>query len=139
SMVVFTNGEPDREQYRKFKIKFSHKPNDYQMIREVIERRFKNNWPIPDLVIIDGGRGQLNSALSAVSRYKQSSSTNKVNTFVASLAKRFEEIYTQGKIMPISLPHNSPARLLAQAIRDEAHRFAVSYHRLLRLKKLLGS
>lgn len=139
SMVVFTGGQPDKAQYRKFKIKFVHKPNDYQMIREVIARRAKNDWPVPDLMIIDGGRGQLNAARSQVAKYKQSFSSNKVKTFVAALAKRFDQIYCQNRVLPISLPKESPARLLAQQIRDEAHRFAITYHRLLRLKKLLGT
>lgn len=130
SMIVFTNGQPDKGQYRKFKIKFANKPNDYQMIREVIARRAKNNWPVPDLMIIDGGRGQLNAALSQVAKYK-------VKTFVIALAKRFETIYSQNRVLPISLPKESPARLLAQQIRDEAHRFAISYHRLLHSKQLL--
>ena len=131
SMVVFTNGLPDKGEYRKFKIKFENKPNDYQMIREVIARRAKNDWPVPDLMIIDGGRGQLNAALSQVNKYK-------VNTFVVALAKRFDQIYSQNRVLPISLPKESPARLLAQQIRDEAHRFAITYHRLLRSKNLLA-
>lgn len=138
SMVVFTNGLPDKGEYRKFKIKFENKPNDYQMIREVIARRAKNDWPVPDLMIIDGGRGQLNAALSQVTKYKQSFSSNKVNTFVVALAKRFDQIYSQNRVLPISLPKESPARLLAQQIRDEAHRFAITYHRLLRSKNLLS-
>lgn len=132
SMVVFTSGQPDKQEYRRFKIKFTHEPNDYEMLREVVARRLKNDWPLPDLMIVDGGRGQLNAALSAVSKHK-------VNTHLISLAKRFEEIYSQDKILPISLPKESPARQLAQAIRDEAHRFAITYHRLLRSKNLLES
>ena len=132
AMVVFTNGTPDKQQYRKFKIKLRNKPNDYLMIREVITRRLKNNWPTPDLMIIDGARGQLNAALSPISK-------SKTSTFVISLAKRFEQIYTQDKVFPISLPKESPARQLAQAIRDEAHRFAITYHRLLRSKNMIGT
>lgn len=132
AMSVFTNGQPDKGEYRKFKIKFTKKPNDYEMLKEIISRRSKNNWPKPDLMIIDGGRGQLNAVLSAISKHS-------LNTYVISLAKRFEEIYTQNRVLPISLPKESPARQLAQAIRDEAHRFAITYHRLLRSKKLLES
>lgn len=130
SMVVFTNGAPDKSQYRKFKIKFTTKPNDYEMIKEVLARRLKNSWAIPDLIIIDGGREQLNAARSITSKYKFA-------TFIASLAKRFEQIYTQDRVLPISLPKESPGRQLAQQIRDEAHRFAITYHRLLRSKQLL--
>lgn len=131
SMVVFTEGKADKSQYRKFKIKFSHKPNDYEMLREVLDRRFNNDWPKPDLVVIDGGRGQLNVALSVVSKYK-------IPTFVVSLAKRLEQIFTQDRVLPISLPKESPARQMTQALRDEAHRFAITYHRLLRSKQLLA-
>ena len=131
AMVVFSGGQPDKSQYRRFRIKFTHKPNDYEMIREVLARRLKNDWHKPDLVIIDGGRGQLNSALSVINKFKKS-------IRVISLAKRFEEIYTPDKILPISLPKESPARQLAQQIRDEAHRFAVTYHRLLRSKRLFS-
>lgn len=130
SMIVFTNGQRDPGEYRKFKIKFTHRPNDYEMMREVIARRLKNDWPVPDLMIIDGGRGQLNAARSTVAKYK-------ANIFVISLAKRFEEIYSPHKVLPITLPSKSPARQLTQQIRDEAHRFAITYHRLLRSKKLL--
>lgn len=130
SMVVLSNGKLDKASYRRFKIKFTHKPNDYEMIREVIARRIKNKWPKPDLVIIDGGRGQLNAALSTIDKYK-------FRTKVVSLAKRLEEIYTPNKILPIKLPRESPARQLAEQIRDEAHRFAITYHRLLRSKQLL--
>ncbi len=132
SMVVFTNGSVDKSAYRKFKIKFVKKPNDYEMLKEVLARRFKNDWPLPDLIIIDGGRGQLNSALSQIARFK-------LNITTISLAKRLEEIYTQDKVFPISLPKESPARQLVQAIRDEAHRFAIAYHRYLRSKKMLES
>ena len=132
SMVVFTSGEIDKTQYRRFKIKFTHKPNDYEMIREVIARRFKNDWPNPDVVVIDGGKGQLNAAASIINKYH-------VKTKLISLAKRLEEIYTEDKVFPISLPKESPARQLVQALRDEAHRFANAYHRLLRSKNLIAS
>lgn len=131
SMAVFTNGLPDKSQYRRFKIKFAHKPDDYEMLREVLTRRLKNKWQLPDLIIVDGGRGQLNSALSILAKFK-------VSIPVISLAKRFEDIYTPKKVIPVSLPKESPARQLLQSIRDEAHRFAVNYHRLLRSKAFLN-
>lgn len=130
SMVVFQNGRPQKKEYRRFRIKFKSTPDDYEMLRETLARRFKNDWPIPDLIIIDGGRGQLNAALSVMSKYKYSIPT-------VSLAKRLEEIFIPERIMPVSLAKESPARQLAQAIRDEAHRFAISYHRLLRSKDFL--
>lgn len=130
SMVVAINGNPDKSQYRRFKIKFTHKPNDFEMIKEVIARRLKNDWPTADLMIIDGGKGQLNSALEMINKYHS-------GIPVVSLAKRLEEIYVPNQQDPISLPKESPARQLAQAIRDEAHRFAITYHRLLRSKDFI--
>src|SRR3989344_3520886 len=132
SMAVFTNGQNEKSQYRRFKIRFSKKANDYQMLKEILSRRFKNKWQLPDLIIIDGGKGQLNSALSILQRLKLAIS-------VISLAKKFEEIYTPYHMLPIKLPKDSPARQLAQEVRDEAHRFAISYHRLLRSKQLLNA
>ena len=132
SMVVFKNGQKSKDQYRKFKIKFSKKPDDYRMLSEVLTRRFKNKWPLPDLIIIDGGKGQLNCALNVLGRFK-------LDIPVISLAKRFEEIYTPYLVLPIRLLKASQARQLSQEIRDEAHRFAISYHRLLRSKQLLNA
>ena len=130
SMVVASFGKIDKGEYRKFKIKFKNTPDDYEMLKEVLSRRFKNDWPKPDLIIIDGGRGQLNASLSILRKFDSAIS-------IASIAKRLEEIYVPDKITPISLPKESPARQLAQEIRDEAHRFAITYHRLLRSKNLL--
>ncbi len=132
SMVVFINGAVEKSEYRRFRIKFSNKPNDYQMLQEVITRRLKNSWPQPDLMIIDGGRGQLNAALSILAKFKSG------DIQVASLAKRLEQIFIPDKILPIALPKESPARQLAQAVRDEAHRFAITYHRHLRSKAFLS-
>ncbi len=132
SMVVLTNGKVDKSQYRRFKIKYKHTPDDFEMMREVLARRIKNDWPKPDVIIIDGGRGQLNAAISIVNKYQY-------QTTVVSLAKRLEEIYTPDKVLPISLPKESPARQLAQQIRDEAHRFAITYHRKLRSKSFLNT
>lgn len=130
SMVVFENGRSRKEQYRRFKIKYSKKPNDYEMIREVLTRRLKNDWPLPDLIIIDGGRGQLNVAQNVLSKFK-------LTIPVVSLAKRFEEIYMPQKVMPLALNAASPTRQLFEQIRNEAHRFAITYHRLLRSKDFL--
>lgn len=130
SMVVFTNGVADKSQYRKFKIKLLDTPNDYLMLQEVLSRRIKNSWPKADVIIIDGGRGQLNTALKVI---KESN----YPTTVISLAKKFEEVYAPDEDLPIRLPKESPARHLAQAIRDEAHRFAIAYHRKLRSQKFI--
>lgn len=130
SMVVFTDGRPSKANYRKFKIKYKSTPDDFEMIREVLSRRFKNNWPDADLIIIDGGRGQLSAAVKIAEKY------NKKIPMV-SLAKKLEQIYTTESPIPISLPKESPSRQLVQALRDEAHRFAITYHRLLRSRQLL--
>ena len=129
SMIVFVNGQSQKSQYRKFRIKFKSSPDDYEMIREVLTRRFKNSWPKPDLIVIDGGRGQLNSAAAVLGRFD-------LDIPLISIAKKFEEIYTVDKLLPLRLEKENPARQLIQAARDEAHRFALSYHRLLRTKKL---
>ena len=129
SMAVFENGQSQKSQYRKFRVKFKNTPDDYEMIREVLVRRFKNSWPKPDLIVIDGGKGQLNAALSILKK-------SAVEIPVIAIAKKFEEIYLAEKPLPLRLEKQNPARQLIQAARDEAHRFALSYHRLLRSKKL---
>lgn len=130
SMVVFIGGKSEKGEYRRFKIKFLNTPNDFEMIKQVLTRRFKNNWPDADLIIIDGGLGQLSSANEAAAKF------NKKMPIVG-LAKKLEQIYTTNSKKPISLPKESPARQLAQAIRDEAHRFAITHHRKLRSKAFL--
>lgn len=132
SMVVFERGKPKPAHYRRFKIKTVAGINDYAMLREVLQRRFKhsiksetstpNTWAIlPDLVLIDGGKGQLNAALSILSEVGSS-------VPVASLAKENEEIFISQKKEPIVLPRSSPGLQLLQRLRDEAHRFAISYY-----------
>jgi len=131
SMAVFTNAAPDKSQYRKFKIKLENKPDDTAMIAEVLKRRFGNNWSKPDLIIIDGGRGQLNCALAAVKWAN-------LEIPVISLAKRFDEIYTSTLKSPLKLEKGEPTLKLLQYLRDEAHRFALNYHRKLRASSLLN-
>lgn len=130
SLVVLTNGEIDKSQYRKFKIKMSGRPNDVGMIREIIRRRLTHpEWFTPDLVLVDGGRGQARAA-------KLETGSWKLEIPVFGLAKRMEWLYPPaGEI--IKLPKRSLSLKLLQKIRDEAHRFAVSYHRKLRDKHLL--
>lgn len=124
SMVVFTKGVKDSSSYRRFKIKVEGKPNDYEMISETLIRRFKHSeWPIPDLIIIDGGKGQLGTFTSLG-----------INIPCLALAKKEEVVYYQNKI--ICLDKSSSALKLLQRIRDEAHRFATNYHKKLRLKSL---
>lgn len=132
SMVVFIAGRPEKGEYRRFKIKFKNTPDDFEMIRETISRRFKNTWPLADLMIIDGGKGQLSSAVEMARKYDKT-------VQIISLAKKLEEIYLPEQPQPIRLPKESPARQLVQALRDEAHRFAITYHRLLRSKAFVKS
>lgn len=146
SMVVFDFGRPKKEDYRKFKIKLKDTPDDYVMIREVLERRFRKtitindnnnkNWPLPDLILIDGGKGQVNAAVAAISNFKFLISKQ---IPIIGLAKRLEEIFLRYQKNPVVLPKNSIALFLLQRIRDEAHRFAVTYHRKLRSKHMTKS
>lgn len=123
SMVVLTNGEIDKKEYRKFKIKTSGRPNDYAMMAEVIRRRFKNSWPKPDLIIVDGGKGQVSAAQLEIKNLK-------LEIPLFGLAKRMEWLYSpEGEV--IKLKRSNPALKLLQKLRDEAHRFAINYHRKL--------
>lgn len=131
SMVVFENGFPKKSEYKKYKIKSAEsKPDDFQSMREVVYRRYKRlkemNLPFPDLIIIDGGKGQLSSAQSILDKLGIEGQN------IVSLAKRIEEVFVVGSSTPILFPSNSNALYFFQRIRDEAHRFAVSYHRKLR-------
>lgn len=136
SKVYFYKGHPDKTKYRRYKIKYSEEsPNDYLMLQEVIRRRLKKigDEPLADIILIDGGRGQLNAALEIFEEYGIEPKC------ILALAKEREEIYIPMKETPIILPDNSPALHLLQQVRDEAHRFAVSYHRRLHQKKVLDS
>lgn len=125
SMVVLTNGEIDKSQYRKFKIRISGNPNDVGMHKEMMRRRLKHpEWPMPDLILVDGGRGQVRGVQTILL------STN-YHIPVFGLAKRMEWLYPpEGEI--IKLSRKSLSLKLLQKIRDEAHRFAINYHRKLR-------
>lgn len=126
SMVRFVNGRPDKPGYRKFRIRDVEGQDDFAMMEEVVFRRYsrlvKERKPLPDLVLIDGGLGQLNSALKAIGDAG-------LMLPVASLAKKDEEIYIPTRTNPLSLPKSDSGLKLLQRCRDEAHRFAVSYHR----------
>ncbi|MCX6786041.1 MAG: GIY-YIG nuclease family protein [Candidatus Komeilibacteria bacterium] len=130
SLVVLTDGEIDTSQYRHFKIKTVKGANDPAMMAEVIKRRLKNDWPLPDLMLIDGGPTQLNAASAELKK-------TGLKLPIVSLAKKQEEIYLPNESIPIKLPKFSPALQLLQRIRDEAHRFAINYYRKLHTKKLL--
>ncbi len=128
SMVVLTSGAPDKSQYRRFRIKTKNTPDDFAMHKEMFKRRLKNSWTLPDLFVIDGGKGQVSTAYSILQE-------NNINIPLIGLAKRLEEIFLPNNPKPILLERNSPALLLLQQIRDESHRFAITYHRHLRKKK----
>ena len=140
SMVVFVNGDKSSKDYRRFKIKLKDTPDDFFMMREMLNRRFKHDgWENPDLIVIDGGKGQVSAALTAlVNRGK--------NIPLIGLAKREETIVLPQKQMglkleflEIKLPNETGGINLLRRIRDEAHRFAITYHRLLRKKQFLKS
>jgi excinuclease ABC subunit C len=128
SMVVCENGEMKRSAYRKFKIESVKGPDDFASMREVVHRHYENvlekdEERMPDLVLVDGGKGQLSAALEALSDLGMEDQA------VAAIAKKEEILFLGGREEPIVLPRESPILHLIQALRDEAHRFAVSYHR----------
>ena len=136
SMPVFINGAPAKEHYRKFKIHITGKPNDFAMMEETITRRLRHTeWQYPDLMIIDGGKGQLSSVLKAIEKFGTKEAKN---ILVAAIAKKNNELFLPGKSQPLLLRDMpQPVSNLILHIRDEAHRFAISYHRKLRKRELL--
>lgn len=136
SMVQFRSGRADKSGYRRYKIRGYESSNDPGMIHEAVSRRLQHlvneRINLPDLIVIDGGPTQLTRAIEAAANFN-------LNLNIISIAKKFEEIYTAPDRSPIRLHENSPALKLIQRIRDEAHRFAVTYHRALRDKKLTSS
>ena len=158
SMVVFTDGAPDPRQYRRFRIRSGETPDDFRMMAEVLRRRFGRAarlrretgalepsavgadddtadpvWALPDLVIVDGGKGQLSAATRVLREL------GLTDVPIAGLAKRFEELFVPRRSDPIILPPRAPALYLVQRIRDEAHRFAITYHRNVRGRRALSS
>jgi len=137
SMTVFVDGKPARDQYRRFRIKTVEGANDFAMMSEAVGRHFRRllaeNRPLPDLLVVDGGIGQLNAALRTLTEL------NCPVLPVIGLAERNEEIYIPGKSEPLVLDRHHPGLRVLQAVRDEAHRFAISYHRELRQKRLTES
>ena len=136
SMVSFFSGRPQKNEYRRFRIKNVTGINDYASLREVIRRRYarlsREESRLPNLILIDGGRGHLGVAGDELEKQ------GPLKIPVISIAKGKELIYVEGKRRPLVLPRSSPALKLIMRIRDEAHRFAISYHKLLRRKKLFG-
>ncbi len=138
SVVVFENGKPKKSEYRKFKIRsISGKPDDFASMEEVIMRRYSRvlneGGKMPDLIVIDGGKGQLSSALKSLEKLGIK------NQPIIALAKKFEEIYFPNLESPRSLPKSSPALYLLQRIRNEAHRFAITFHRDVREKRIIST
>jgi excinuclease ABC subunit C len=135
SMVQFRCGKPDKKNYRRFRIKSVDRIDDFAAIGEVVRRRYarllKEGGGLPDLVIVDGGKGQLSAALAELDRLG-------VKIPVISIAKREEEIYLPGMPLPLPLGKRDKASLYIQEIRDEAHRFAIGYNRLLRKKAVVS-
>jgi len=135
SMVSFLCGKPDKKNYRRFRIKDVHGIDDFKMIAEVVKRRYRRlrdeGLVFPDLIVIDGGKGQLSAALAQLQLLE-------VEIPIISLAKRQEEVFAPKKRAAIRLSLNSLGLKLLQRMRDEAHRFAISYHRTLRTKRTLG-
>jgi excinuclease ABC subunit C len=144
SMVVFEDARPKKSDYRKFAIKTVDGPNDFASMNEVIGRRFKRlqtpdatdaaGWSAwPDLIIVDGGKGQLGAALEALR------ALNLDNLPIVGLAKQNEELYLPNRRDPVILPRDAQALYLVQRVRDEAHRFALTYHRQKRTSAGLKS
>ena len=137
SMVCFVDGKPKRSEYRKFNIKSVDGIDDFASIREVVLRRYKRvkneKLPIPDLILIDGGKGQLSMALSALRELGMSYIP------IIGLAKRLEQIYVPGNSEPQNLKKSSSSLILLMRIRDEAHRFAISFQKLKRKKDITKS
>ncbi|ADQ13971.1 excinuclease ABC subunit UvrC [Halanaerobium hydrogeniformans] len=137
SMVVFKNGRPSKKDYRRFKINTVEGPDDFSSMKEVVERRYarllREDKKLPDLILIDGGKGQLSAA------YEVLELLGIDDLAIIGLAKKEEEIFKPGQSEAIIIPHHSPALQLLQRVRDEAHRFAVSYHRKLRSRRLTHS
>jgi excinuclease ABC subunit C len=145
-MVVFVDGKPMTSQYRRFRVKTVVGADDFATMQEVLRRRFKrasvvetengakaDAWDLPDLVIIDGGKGQLGAAVEAMREL----GVYEIPT--VGLAKQHEELFVPGEAEPIVLPRGSEALYLVQRIRDEAHRFAITYHRQVRGKSQIQS
>lgn len=138
SMVRFVDGKPDKKGYRHYNVKTVEGPNDFASMKEIVGRRYKRlieeQQKLPDLIIVDGGKGQLSSAVEAL---KELSIYGRVP--IAGIAKKLEEIYVPEDTLPLLINKKSPGLRLIQQMRDEAHRFAITFHRLKRSKKNTSS
>jgi len=140
SMVVFEDGRPAKQGYRRFRARLGDRNDDFANMRDTLRRRFARSaagdnggWPVPDLVILDGGKGQLAEGIGALS------DAGLLQIPIAALAKERDELFVPGRPDPIVLPQRSQGLFLVQRIRDEAHRFALTYHQQLRGKRATQS
>ena len=137
SLVYFERGKPKKSEYRHFKIKTVEGQDDFASMHEVftryVTRRIEENKPLPDLMMVDGGKGQLSVAVGVLAEQKIS------NQPIIGLAKRLEEVFIPDSAEPLNIPKISPALNLLKRVRDEAHRFAITYHRSLRSKRTIAS
>ncbi|MCK5739673.1 excinuclease ABC subunit C, partial [bacterium] len=137
SMVCFIDGKPRKKEYRKFKIRGKETPDDFAMMAEVLKRRYsrlqREKQPFPDLILIDGGKGQLGAALQSLHEIGVD------NQPIISLAKRLDEVFVPGISDPQNIPRSSSGLRMLQQLRDESHRFAITFHRSLRQKRTLHS
>ncbi|MBI3112253.1 MAG: excinuclease ABC subunit C [Ignavibacteriales bacterium] len=135
SMVVFVDAKPKKSEYRKFKIRSVSGPDDFASMQEVIERRYRRvleeEASLPDLIMVDGGKGQLSSAVEVLQKL------DLAHVPISGLAKRLEEVFLPEATEPLNVPRTSSGLRLLQTVRDEAHRFAITYHRQLRSKRIL--
>lgn len=141
AMVVFTNGKPDKKEYRKYKIRTVLGPDDYDTMREVIRRRYervlKENLPLPDLIVVDGGKGQISAAIDVLE--------NELGLFIPVCGLVKDAKHKTAQLMvgdppePVTLPRDSQEFYLLQRIQDEVHRFAISFHREQRGKSMVSS
>ena len=138
SMVCFKDGKPYKKEYRKYNIKTVTGPNDFASMQEIVTRRYsrliRENSPLPDLIVVDGGKGQLNAAIGALKELKLYSSIP-----IIGIAKRLEEIYFPGDDIPIHFDKKSISLKILQNLRNEAHRFAITFHRNRREKSSVQS
>jgi excinuclease ABC subunit C len=135
SMVSFYRGVPDKNNYRRFRIKTVKGVDDYKMLSEVVRRRYQRllaeKLPLPDLILIDGGAGHLAAAQKELKGLS-------LDLPLVSIAKEEENIYTKETAVPFKFKSDNPALNLIRRVRDEAHRFAISYHHILHRKKVIG-
>jgi len=135
SLVLFVDGKPRKSEYRKFIIRSVEGPNDFASMQEVVERRYartlQEKRSLPDLIMVDGGKGQLSSAIEVLNKLQLT------NIPIIGLAKRLEEVFLPNQSEPLQLPRTSSGLRLMQQMRDEAHRFAVTFHRSVRSKRII--